>query len=914
MDDLLNEFLTETSESLAVIDVELVKFERDPNDKGILQNIFRLVHTIKGTCGFLGLPRLESVAHAGENVLGKFRDGALEVTPDAVSLILRCIDRIRELLSELEENGSEPEGEDKALIADLNAMAEGRSPAAASVPEPKPVQEKPSSGPAVGDGGFPVAKELLDEVELAMSSGAKAATQEQIAAEMETERATESKAAESDEKVAEAVKIPVVAKEPEAAKSLVKKEESTAPRESSIAAQSIRVNVELLEDLMTLVSELVLTRNQLLQMVRGHDDSEFKVPLQRLSHITTDLQEGVMKTRMQPIGNAWAKLPRIVRDLAVETGKKIDLQMLGAETELDRQVLELIKDPLTHMVRNSADHGLEMPADRREKGKPETGSVILNAYHEGGHIIIEIADDGKGLSTERIRSKAVQNGLATEADLEGMTEQQIQQFILKPGFSTAEKVTSVSGRGVGMDVVKTNVEKIGGTIEFKSVEGRGTTFTIKIPLTLAIVSALIVECRKERFAIPQISVLELVRASTESDNSIEMINESPVLRLRDRLLPLVSLQTLLRLEDGEEENPTEDDEVFIVVTQVGTYTFGIIVDRVYDTEEIVVKPVAPILRNIPYYSGNTILGDGSVIMILDPNGIAAASGQAAAVAPTTAAEAAAAHGTGEETTSLLIFRAGGDELKAVPLALVARLEEVDMSDVEHSHGQSVVQYRGQLVPLVPFDMGHMWKDSGRQPILVFTEGDRTMGLVVDEIVDIVDDKLNIELVANQSGLLGSAVINGKATDVIDAGFYLTQAFADWFGGRDTEAFASESERKRVLLVDDSPFFLNLLSPMLSVAGYRVTAVQSAEAALELKESGAQFDAIVSDIEMTGMNGFEFAERIRSDSDWGAVPLVAMSSHATPKDFERGREVGFTDYVAKFDREALVQTLAQTLEN
>ena len=695
---------------------------------------------------------------------------------------------------------------------------------------------------------------------------------------------------------------------------LTETSEARAPKESSVAAQSIRVNVDLLEDLMTLVSELVLTRNQLLQMVRGHDDSEFKVPLQRLSHITSDLQEGVMKTRMQPIGNAWAKLPRIVRDLALETGKKIDLQMLGADTELDRQVLELIKDPLTHMVRNSADHGLEAPADRIEANKPEVGAITLNAFHEGGHIIIEISDDGRGLNLDRIRSKVINNGLATESELEAMSDHQIQQFILKPGFSTAEKITSVSGRGVGMDVVRTNVEKIGGTIEFKSVEGRGSTFTIKIPLTLAIVSALIVECASERFAIPQISVLELVRASANDANAIEMINEAPVLRLRNRLLPLVGLRDLLKMEakpvtgaegDGETEGA---DELFIVVAQVGTYSFGIIVDRVFDTEEIVVKPVAPILRHISFYSGNTILGDGSVIMILDPNGIAAATGELVTSAAKTTESTVAAAGHGEEKSSMLIFRAGGEELKAVPLALVARLEEVEMKDVEQAHGQLVVQYRGHLMPLIPFNPGHQFKEEGRQPILVFTDRDRSMGLVVEQIVDIVEDRLKIELSADAPGLIGSAVIDGKATDIIDAGYYLTQAFSDWFGA--VSQAPVEGGEKRVLLVDDSPFFRNLLTPLLSVSGYDVTSADSADEALRMRDAGHAFDVIVSDIEMPGMNGFDFAKAVRSDARWENTPLVALSSHTTDRDFEKGREVGFNDYVAKFDRDALVHTIGQ----
>jgi two-component system chemotaxis sensor kinase CheA len=680
-------------------------------------------------------------------------------------------------------------------------------------------------------------------------------------------------------------------------------------KESAVAAQTIRVNVELLENLMTLVSELVLTRNQLLQMVRGKDDSEFATPLQRLSHITTDLQEGVMKTRMQPIGNAWAKLPRIVRDLAVEMNKKIDLQMLGAETELDRQVLELIKDPLTHMVRNSADHGLEPTDERKRIGKPEVGKVVLNAYHEGGHIIIEISDDGRGLNLDRIKQKAIQNGIATESELETMTPQQIYQYIFKAGFSTAEKVTSVSGRGVGMDVVRTNIEKIGGTVELKSQPGKGSTFVIKIPLTLAIVSALIVECASERFAIPQISVLELVRVTGNSEHGIEMINNAPVLRLRDRLLPLVSLKKLLLLAEDTEER----QETFIVVTQVGTYTFGIIVDRVFDTEEIVVKPVAPILRHISMFSGNTILGDGSVIMILDPNGIAGVTGESGLLGNAQAAEAQSVREShADEKTSLLVFRAGGDDLKAVPLALVARLEEIELKDIEHSHGKPMVQYRGHLMPLIAIDGIMNFRDEGRQPVLVFSDQDHTMGLVVDEIVDIVEDRMRVELSAGSPGIIGTAVIAGKATSIIDAGYYLPQAFGDWFGRNDREFGNADFHPPRILLVDDSPFFRNLLTPLLSVAGYEVISVESADRALLLRERGDEFDAIISDIEMPGMSGFEFAQAVRSDFRWGQIPMVALSSHATEKDFERGRQVGFNDYIAKFDRDALLQTLASTI--
>jgi two-component system chemotaxis sensor kinase CheA len=535
------------------------------------------------------------------------------------------------------------------------------------------------------------------------------------------------------------------------------------------------------------------------------------------------------------------------------------------------------------------------------------GRIMLDARHEGGHIVIEISDDGRGISIGKVKAKALKNGLATEAELSQMADQQIQQFVFKAGFSTAAQVTSISGRGVGMDVVRTNIDKIGGTIELWSVEGKGTTFTIKIPLTLAIVNALIVECGGERFAVPQISVVELVRASANSDHRIEHVKGVPVLRLRNRLLPLVSLDRLLELSD---ETRDAAENSFIIVTQVGTYVFGIIVDRVYDMEEIVVKPVAPLLRDLSLFSGNTILGDGSVVMILDPNGIAAATGE---VAPTEEGMEADTRGSdqfGSERMALLLFQAGGRQTPlAVPLSLVARLEEIEIAKIERSDGHPVVQYRGKLMPLVFIDGTEQFKEKGQQPVIVFGEGDHTMGLVVDEIVDIVEDHLSVELGTQRDGLLGSAVIAGKSTDVIDAGYYLKSAFADASGFGDRLS----GNRRRILLVDDSPFFRNLLTPLLSVAGYHVTSVASGDQALSLCDAGQSFDVIVSDIDMPGMTGFEFAEAVRRKERWSAVPLVAISDSATVQDFDRGRTAGFSDYVGKFDRAALLQTLSETLE-
>ncbi len=671
-----------------------------------------------------------------------------------------------------------------------------------------------------------------------------------------------------------------------------------------VANQSIRVNVDTLEHLMTMVSELVLTRNQLLEISRRHEDTEFKVPLQRLSTVTAELQDGVMKTRMQPIGNAWQKLPRIVRDLASELGKQIELEMHGADTELDRQVLDLIKDPLTHMVRNSADHGLETPADRLKSGKPELGTIRLSAYHEGGHIVICIADNGRGLNTERIKAKAVQNGLVSEADLEKMTEAQIHKFIFAPGFSTAAAVTSVSGRGVGMDVVRTNIDQIGGTIDIKSVSGEGSSVTIKIPLTLAIVSALIVEAAGDRFAIPQLAVVELVRARANSEHRIERIKDTPVLRLRNKLLPLMHLKKLLKIDDGSSADP---ENGFIVVTQVGNQTFGIVVDGVFHTEEIVVKPMSTKLRHIGMFSGNTILGDGAVIMIIDPNGIAQGLGTAGTAQHELASESAATRASsGEQLTSLLVFRAGTVEPKAVPLALVTRLEEIAADKIELSNGRYMVQYREQLMPLVLME-GVNVHTQGTQPILVFADDSRAMGLVVDEIIDIVEERLHIEVASSRDGVLGSAVIKGLATEVIDVGHFLPMAFTDWFNRKEMQASASAQS---ILLVDNSAFFRNMLAPVLKAAGYKVRLACDAQEGLGVLRSGQEFDVILTDIEMPDMNGFEFAETIKADHKLAGTPIIALSSMISPAAIERGRQAGFHDYVAKFDRPGLIAALKE----
>jgi two-component system chemotaxis sensor kinase CheA len=811
MDELLGDFLTETAENLQTVDNEIVLFERDPGNRDVLNNIFRLVHTIKGTCGFLNLPRLERLAHAAETVLGKVRDGQAQVTPAVVSETLSAIDGIKVILAALEASGKEPAGDDEAQIARLNA--------AIAVPEAPKV-------------------ELVPE--------------------------------------------PVIAVETDAG--------------AGRGIQSIRVSVALLEQLMTTVSELVLTRNELLQHLRTLKDDRLAVPLQRLSAQVGELQESVMRTRMQPISNAWNVLPRLVRSLSVELGKPIELDMQGGETELDRQLLELIKDPLAHMVRNAADHGIEAAEQRKAAGKDARGRIVLKAAQEGGHIVITLADDGRGIDVARLKAKAVALRLVTEADAAQLSAQQAQRLVFHPGLSTADQVTSVSGRGVGMDVVRANIEKIGGAIDIESTAGKGTQFTIRIPLTLAILPALIVASGGQRFAVPQMSVVELVRVGANSEHVVEYVNNAAVMRLRGRLLPLIHLGTLLGIGNGRGGGD------YVLIARAGNISFGLIVDNIFDTEEVVVKPVAPILKTLSVYSGNAILGDGTVIMILDANGIAASLGIAGESDVSDTLEVPV-HEAAQETDAMLLFRAGSPHPKAVPLSLVARLEEFDAAAIEWSEGRPVVQYRDALVPLLAVDGALTPRVEGRQPALIFDDGTSLVALMVDEVLDIVDTHVDICMTSDLPARLGTAVIAGRATEILDVAHYLSRAGS-------TAAPAEDKGGRRVLIVDDSAFFRNMLKPLLASAGYRAMTAASADEALALRETGECFDLILSDIEMPGLSGVDFARAVRGDERWRETPLVALSSLAGEEHVRQGEAAGFDQYVAKFDRSRLLDAVAR----
>ena len=873
MDELLSEFLTETGESLDQIDVGLVRFEQEPNDADMLNSIFRLVHTVKGTCGFLDLNRLAKLAHAAETLMGQYRDGG-SVTVEGVSVILASIDRIKEILAVIEHDGAEPPGSDADLIGALQTLAE-KSPTGQLNGQAD--WDKPDDSPA-GTGDAPPGHTTLDILERAWREAPGPDPMP------EPEPQPMPPAGSDREPAAE-----------NSGQSLVAR------------AQTVRVAVDTLEHLMTTVSELVLTRNQLLDLVRRTDDSEFKMPLQRLSNVTMELQEGVMKARMQPIANAWQKLPRLVRELSLDLGKKIELDMTGGETELDRQVLEMIKDPLTHMIRNAADHGLEQPSDRARAGKAELGRIALRAYHQGGYIVIEVHDDGRGLDVQKIRAKALESGLTTLAELDCMSDAEIYKFVFKPEFSTASSVSEISGRGVGMDVVRNNIELIGGTVNLGSTSPDGTSFVIKIPLTLAIMAALIVEVAGERFAIPQFSVIELVRAGAAAGHPVEMINDTAVLRFRDKLLPLVDFAQLLGLKTASANlEPIRDTSLTAVVIQVGASLFGVLVDKVFRTEEIVVKPKSTVLRHMTMFFGNTILGDGSVIMIIDPNALGVMIGSVEAQADLAQKASVDTAETPEVRTALLLFRAGSQTLKAVPLSLITRLEEVSVAAIENCNGADVVQYRGALMPLVYMHAERAPVKNGVLPVLVFTEAGHPVGLAIDQIVDIVEEPLTVDPQADMPGVIGAAIIRDKAVEMIDVSHYLGSIF-----DRHRARGAEDVERDlKLLLVDDSQFFRDMLAPLLTAAGYEVTLAASAQEALALKNKGERFDLIVSDIDMPGMDGIDMAKRIKADPDWGKVPMVALSSYSSPRLIEKIHAAGFESYVGKFDRQSLMHALQE----
>ncbi|MBC8285110.1 MAG: chemotaxis protein CheW [Nitrospinae bacterium] len=726
MEPIVDEFLVESYENLDKLDKDLIELEQDPGNTDILGSIFRTIHTIKGTCGFIGLHKLEKVAHVGENLLGKLRDGVLALDPPRTSALLAMVDAIRQMLGCIENDRNEGDVDYTQLVLTLDKLLtdEGAAEIAAQAPA--------------------VAKKKEE-------SAAEAAPH--VAEKKDRRQATPAEEAQH------------------VAKSGDKR--TTPDRRNdtrSVADSSIRVDVDILDRLMNLVGELVLARNQILQFVPTGADSSFIATSQHLNLVTTELQEGVMKTRMQPIGNIWSKFPRVVRDLSMAVGKKIRLEMEGKDTELDKTLIEAIKDPLTHIVRNSCDHGIETPEKRAENGKDEEGVLLLRAFHEGGQVNIEIVDDGGGIDPEKIKAKALEKEVITPEQAERMGDRELVNLIFAAGFSTAEKVTNVSGRGVGMDVVRTNIEKIGGTVDIQSRKGKGTTLRVKIPLTLAIIPALIITSGGGRYAIPQVNLLELVRLDGEqAKKSVEQIQGAPVYRLRGNLLPLVYLHEELQLE-----KVVNDEAINIVVLHADDRQFGLVVEGISDTEEIVVKPLGEQLKGLAAFSGATIMGDGKLALILDVMGLAQKARVITEHQEKTIAASQSSQALQGDRQTLLIFGVEENDRIAIPLSEVARLEEFKRSEIEQSGDQDVVQYRGEIMPLIYLKKYLDVEGADRQgennelmQAVVFTRNDRSVGLIVGRIIDIVTENIVVKRGANRPGVLGTVVVQSRVTDLLD---------------------------------------------------------------------------------------------------------------------------------------------------
>jgi two-component system, chemotaxis family, sensor kinase CheA len=761
IDKSVAEFLVESDENLDQLDTDLLALEQDPTSRDLLSSVFRTIHTIKGTSGYLAFTRLEQLTHVGENLLSRLRDGRIPLTEERTSALLSMVDAVRGLLSQIERTGAEGDIDHTALVERLRTHLSDEDDDAA--PGSLPPQSSATGTGTSDRPERPIGKLLVEAGMASQDSVELAGIQQGLGDQRRMGEILVGHGATTPDAVTGALQAQVQA-------------QTTGRR--SVVESSVRVDVELLDTLMRMVGELVLSRNQLVSEMDDQQDTSLARSAQRLSLVTSELQEQVMKTRMQPVDHIWSKLPRVVRDLSRTCGKSVRLELEGRDTELDRSVLEAIKDPLTHLVRNAIDHGIEEPAARVAAGKPEEGVLTLRAFHQAGQVHLEIVDDGAGIDPSVIGAKAVERGLVTPAALDRMSPREITQLIFLPGFSTAGAVTNVSGRGVGMDVVKTRIEGIGGSVDVISVKGSGSTFRLTIPLTLAIIPALTIGCAGRRYAVPQVSVLELVRLSGEhARGGIEHISGAPVYRLRGTLLPLVRLDEQLGLAvvAAPEADGTQIEDGrggFIVVLQAEQHRFGLVVDDVLDTQEIVVKPLGRHLRGLPMYAGATILGDGTVVLILDATTVAR---RADVLTQSTAAVAAAL--IDEITTVIdpvLVVELPGGRRAAIPLDMVTRLEEIPTDSIERVGGREVVQYRGHIMPMVrlgpllgSYDSAEGDGPPERVQLVVYTRGERSVGFAVQRIIDIATERSGSRSDIDDTALLGSVVVGDRVVELLD---------------------------------------------------------------------------------------------------------------------------------------------------
>ncbi len=976
-DEILQGFIEESLEHLADIENDLLAIEEAGAniDEELVNKVFRAAHSIKGGAGFMGLTAIQELSHAAENVLGMIRSKKLVPNPEIVNVLLLASDKLQSMIEDVHNSN---DVDITPLLDPLNAIVAGTFTSSAP-PEKKAA---PPAKPAK-----PAAKKKPAKVEKPQEEQPVSDLAEEQAEAEQEEEPVEPEATATDEPdtvYAEEVAEPVdpddqeSEEEPVAAQASVartadppSKSGDTAKKSGAKAETSIRVNVSLLDSLMTLAGELVLSRNQLLQTIGTDDFRNAESVGQRIDLITSELQEAIMLTRMQPIGNVFNKFPRVVRDLSKKLNKKIDLTIVGKDVELDKTIIEAINDPLTHLVRNSIDHGIEMPADRKKVGKSPSGLVILKAYHEAGQVVIEISDDGKGIDGDALAASAANKGLLTVEQAKAMSEKEKVNLIFLPGFSTAAKVTDVSGRGVGMDVVKTNLDQLGGHVDIISEIGRGTTISIKLPLTLAIIPCQIIMTGGERYAIPQVNLEELLRIpAAQVKERVERVGDAEVVRLRGTLLPLIRLADVFGLErtywDKEEqdyrkdrrvhlsdrrgkESPMFDEEkkgrngnnrraqddrqdrsivdrrysaasaLNIVVVSTGPMKYGLVVDRLLDSEEIVIKPLGRHLQQCKGYAGATIMGDGRIALILDVANLARMANLTSLDGSDRATEIAIAAEEAikaqKDKQALLIFRSSEVEQFAVPLNQVERIEKIKSSDIEELGGKRVMQYRGGSLSLIRVDdvaAVQPLADYDNLLVIVFSVAKRNVGLLAIGPVDAIEIAVEIDdTTLKQIGIMGSAIIDKQTTMLVNIFELVQTLFPEWLEEQETFDMGEMEEglAPTILIAEDSNFFRNQVKSYMVEAGYDVIESEDGRIAWEMLQDNMDVvSMVITDIEMPNMDGFELTQTIKNDPRFSGLPVIALTTLAGEEDIARGKAVGVDEYHIKLDKERLMASV------
>jgi len=965
-DEILQGFIEESLEHLADIENDLLAIEEAGADidEDLVNKVFRAAHSIKGGAGFMGLNGIQELAHAMENVLGLIRSNKLIPDPEIVNILLLGSDQLQSMIEDIQNSN---DVDISSHIEPLNAIAEG-----SFRPEPtvQPAERRAKNVPDPSLSATAEASTQTEEKDIATSEPVAdtddPSVDEPLISEEETileETPHEPEQEAASEHAHETPTTTPIASAASGAPPAA--QDPPPPKNISQGETSLRVHVSLLDQLMNLAGELVLSRNQLLQTIGSEDYRNAETVGQRIDLITSELQEAIMLTRMQPIGNVFNKFPRVVRDLSGKLNKKIDLTIVGKDVELDKTIIEAINDPLTHLVRNSVDHGIEMPAERKSKGKSESGLVILKAYHEAGQVVIEISDDGKGLDGDALATSAINKGLLTAEQVQMMSDKEKVNIIFLPGFSTAQEVTDVSGRGVGMDVVKTNLDKLGGTVDILSEINVGTTISIKLPLTLAIIPCQIIMTGGERYAIPQVNLEELLRIpASQVKERIERVGNAEVVRLRGNLLPLIRLADVIGIErtyfddhDGEvkpdrrqmiadrrsqqhpafkggEQNSSADSSqeargrqgedrrisatsaLNIVVVSTGAMKYGLIVDRLQDSEEIVIKPLGRHLQQCKGYAGATIMGDGRIALILDVSNLARMANLTSIDGTDRATEVATAQEESirakKDKQALLIFRSSEEEQFAVPLNQVERIEKIKRSDIEELGGKRVMQYRGGSLSLLAIDdvaMVQPLADHENLLVIVFNIRSRPVGLLAIGPIDAIEIAAEIDDVTlRQTGIMGSAIIAKHTTMLVNVFEIVQTLFPEWFEDQPVFEAAEDSDRPAptLLIAEDSNFFRNQVKGYMIEVGYEVIEAEDGQIAWDLlQEHADEITMILTDIEMPNMDGFELTEKIKSDRRYRDFPVIALTTLAGEEDVARGKAVGVDEYHIKLDKEKLM---------